>query len=315
VQAQHHFCYGPQWRKIVWLFALGFTAVSLALLRVITHGLGAALAIVPLGFALVATLRRLLFPRFIELGQDSLTVCAGFLQTRTRRIAYAEIQEACEAATGKLRVLALKTKAGKIEISSILMPDMASYVLVRDFVTSQIPQPPTPAGPLPPSERGKYCFECSYEGNGEIYDSNGEILWHARTLHRRRFLPYPFGFFRLPDFVVYDQANLELFRVKRERKWPRARFLMVGNGAPICTIRQRSVLLNKYTLEFADGQHWTFRMPLFTVDFGGSSQAGETIRVRLWSHNVWYVFIEPTADRPQLAAALAFIHRERLRCN
>jgi hypothetical protein len=54
---------------------------------------------------------------------------------------------------------------------------------------------------------------------------------------------------------------------------------------------------------------------LFTVSFGGWSEAGEKIRVRIRTHNIWYVLIDTNVDSPQLVAALAFIHRERLRFN
>jgi len=90
---------------------------------------------------------------------------------------------------------------------------------------------------------------------------------------------------------------------------------MLENGLPVCTINQRSFLRNKFTLNFTSGQKWVFRMPLFTVKFGGMSETGERIRVRFWSHNIWYVMIDTKADSAQLAVALAFIHRERLRFN
>src|SRR5208282_5234518 len=73
-------------------------------------------------------------------------------------------------------------------------------VAKRDFITSRVaPKEKN----VPPIEAGKYCFRCSYEGIGEIYDSNGGILWHFKTLHKRPH--YPYGLFRLPDFVVYDK--------------------------------------------------------------------------------------------------------------
>jgi hypothetical protein len=90
---------------------------------------------------------------------------------------------------------------------------------------------------------------------------------------------------------------------------------MVENGSPICTIKLRSILRNKYSFDFANGQRWVFRVPLFTVNFSGVSETGEKIRVRLRSHNIWYVIIDAKADNPKLVAVLAFIHRERLRIN
>jgi hypothetical protein len=130
MERQRYFAYGPQWRFILCLFAAGFVLLFLAFLHVVSFGVGVALGIVPLGLALVATLRRLLFRRFIELGQDTFLVCTGVLQARARRIAYADIQETCEAVTGRMKVLTLKTKEGDVEISSTLMPDMSSYTLV-----------------------------------------------------------------------------------------------------------------------------------------------------------------------------------------
>ena len=89
---------------------------------------------------------------------------------------------------------------------------------------------------------------------------------------------------------------------------------MLEDGRPVSTIRQRSIFLNKYTMDFADGRRWTFQMPLFTVVFGGVSGSGALVRVRLETHNVWYVLIDSGVDTLHLVSSLAFIHRERLRC-
>ena len=121
--------------------------------------------------------------------------------------------------------------------------------------------------------------------------------------------------FDCPIFVVYDKAEKEIFRIKIERKWALAQFAMLENGSPICIINQRSILRNKFTLNFRNGQKWVFKMPLFTVSFGGWSEAGKTIRIRIRNHNIWCVLIDTNVDSPQLTAALAFILRERLRFN
>ncbi len=90
---------------------------------------------------------------------------------------------------------------------------------------------------------------------------------------------------------------------------------MLENNLPIGPINQRSFLRNKFTLNFTNGQKWIFRMPLFTARFNGLSETGEKIRVGVRTHNIWYVSIDAHAASPQLVAALAFIHRERLRFN
>ena len=302
------FTYGPQWRQIVIMFALG--AAILALVGRKSFGFGLAFSFLPLSFALMGTVRRLFLPRFLEVKQDALLLQTGFLRTKVKRIPYAEIEKTSEVKRGRMTVFYLRTKERTFEINSILLPNMASYVAIKNFITSCV----TPKEKIiPPIEAGKYCFRCSYEGNGEIYDSNGGILWRFKTLHKRPH--YPYGLFRLPDFVAYDKSDKELFRIKLERKWSLGQFVMLENGLPVCTVNQRSFLRNKFTLNFTNGQKWGFHMPLFTVKFGGLSGTGDKIRVRVRTHNIWYVMIDTKADSAQLAVALAFIQRERLRFN
>jgi hypothetical protein len=302
------FTYGPQWRQIVVMFALG--VAILAFVGRKSFGFGLAFSFLPLSFAFLGTVRRLFFPRFLELGQDTLSISTGFFQARVTKILYADIEQTSEVKRGRMTTFYLRTKERSFEINSILLPNMAGYVAVRDFINSSV----APKEKIvPPIEAGKYCFRCSYEGNGEIYDSNGGILWRFKTLHKHPH--YPYGFFRLPDFVVHDKTDKEVFRIKLERKLALAQFMMLENSLPICTINQRSFFRNKFTLNFTNGQKWIFKMPLFTANFGGWSEAGEKIQVRFRSHNIWYVLIDTKADSAQLVVALAFIHRERLRFN
>ncbi len=290
------------------MFVLG--AVILTFVGRKSLGFGIAFGFLPLSFALMGTVRRLFLPRFLELREDTVSISTGFYQAKVTEILYADIEQTSEIKRGRMTTYYLRTKERTFEINSILLPNMASYIAVRDFITSRItPKEKT----APPIEAGKYCFKCSYEGNGEIYDSNGGILWRFKTLHKRPH--YPYGLFRLPDFVVNDKSDKELFRIKLERKWSLGQFVMLEDGLPVCTINQRSFLRNKFTLNFTGGQKWVFRMPLFTVRFGGLSETGEKIRVGVRTHNIWYVFIDANIDSPQLVAALAFIHRERLRLN
>ena len=173
------------------------------------------------------------------------------------------------------------------------------------------PDEPSPEEINPRAHPGAYCFHCTWSGNGEIYDSAGKILWRCRTGPEHFYSTY--GLFQLPDFVVSDTAERELLRIRRESRLP-SRFVMLEDGRPVCTISQRSIFLNKYALNFADGSRWTFQMPLFTVYFSGKSEKGALVRVLLETHNVWYVRIDSGVDTLHLVSSLAFIHRERLRC-
>lgn len=302
------FSYGPRARQIIIMFALG--AAILAVTEIKSFALSLVLSFLPLAFALMGMVRRLFFPRFLELRADALLLPAGLLQANVRKISYADIEHTSEVKRGRMITMYLRTKERSFEITSILLPDLASYVAVRDFINSRVPPVTKPA---PSVEAGKYCFQCNYEGDGEIYNSIGEPVWRFRTLHKRPH--YPYGLFKLPDFVVHDNASKELFRIKLKRKWPLPHFEMIENGSLVCTLKQRSLLRNKFTLCFANGQKWTFKEPLFSVSFSGWSEAGEKIQARLWTHNVWYVLIDAKVDNPQLVASLAFIHRERLRFN
>lgn len=304
----HQFPYNPQWRIILFGFAFGGVAAvwgEISHIWLITWVFGISFVI----FALVLTVRRLAFPKFLRLEQDSISIPKGFLRSWIVKIPYAEIENGWERTSGSMNVLVLQVNRRTFEIHSMMLPDKASYVWVRDFVKSRF----TPKAEEPKlAERGKYCFRCSYEGIGKIYNSIGEVLWQTKTLHFRR-PHYPYGFFRLPDFVVYDSAEKEICRIKLKRRFGLAEFVMIENGVATCTIKQKSILRNKYTLEFSNGQKWVFRMPLFTINFSGISENGEKIQARLRAHETWYVLIDVVADNPQLVAALAFIHRERLR--
>ncbi|HEX3890316.1 MAG TPA: hypothetical protein VHX90_05640 [Verrucomicrobiae bacterium] len=301
------FPYNPQWRIILFGFAFGGALLLFGKIHWMLFVLGIPFTV----FAFMLAVRRLAFPKFLKLEQDSLSIPKGFLRTSIAKISYADIENGWETVRGSASAtLHIQVKKHTIEIPSMMLEDMASYVAIRDFVKSRFPQKEKTIQQV---EAGKYCFKCSYEGNGEIYNSNGEIIWRFKTLHKRPH--YPYGFFRLPDFVIYDKTDKEIFRIKLERKWALAQFMMLENGLSVCTINQRSIFRNKLTLNFANGQKWIFRMPLFTVRFGGLSETGEKIRVGVRTHNIWYVSIDTNVDSPQLVAALAFIHRERLRFN
>ena len=63
-----------------------------------------------------------------------------------------------------------------------------------------------------PGDPMNYGFQCTYEGSGAIYEAGKkEPLWRFAGQEGRR-ERYPYGFFRLPDFVVYDPDKRERFR-------------------------------------------------------------------------------------------------------
>ena len=271
------------------------------------------------GLGLVIAARRLFSPRVLELENDALLLPTGFFRTRVERIPYDQIESLGEktlnSLIARIRIFKLFACGRLFEIVSARLRSEAEYEAIGDFLKA-LPGPKEKqlARESAPVVPGKYCFRCSYEGNGVIFNSRGDALWRTETRHRGR-PRYPYGLFRLPDFVVSDPAGREFVTIKRERGFIFSTCVMLENGQPVCRISQRSVLLNQYTLDFDGASKWRFQMRLFTVVFGGTSDTGATVLVRVAGHNTWFVQIDSEADNPRLAVALAFIHRERLRSN
>ena len=162
------------------------------------------------------------------------------------------------------------------------------------------------------TETNEYGFRCNSDGSGEIYNRDNKVLWRFRTQHRNNRMAFFYSLFRLlPDFVFYDTTEQELLTIRCEERYPLTRFVMVEKGSAVCTIQQKSILQNKYIIEFNDGDRWVFHLPLFTVFYKGVSENGEEVQVRMEHHHTWYVKISSSSDNLRLVAALALIHRER----
>ena len=73
----------------------------------------------------------------------------------------------------------------------------------------------------------------------------------------------------------------------------------------------RSLFRIKYSIDIQGAGSWTFRLPLFTVQFRGDSQAGTDVWVIVGPSKMeWNILIRPGTNDLRLLAALAFIHNE-----
>jgi hypothetical protein len=313
--------YNPQWRAIGGLLAIGlmFLMFGATVLRhrrdagailfmgliVLFGGLLTLLALLMLG-------RRLFLRRFLALEAEVLVIPCGFLRARPRTIPYTDIETSRETTRSGTCTFSLRAKGQTSDVLSNFFVDIESYRAVRDFLRSHVEsnKKSRPKRERQPGEGIPYGFQCNWDGNGAIYkledNPDGDLLWHVRRLHPSRFFP-------VPDFGVFETDGRERFRIKIERRLPKARFVMVENGRTICTIRQRTFLFTKYTLDFVNGPKWSVHIPLFTVCFRAESDTGAKVRIRLVQHPQWLVLIDDGADSPELVAALAFLHRERQR--
>jgi uncharacterized protein YxjI len=164
------------------------------------------------------------------------------------------------------------------------------------------------------TEVHEYGFLCTFDGNGEIYNRDNKMLWRFKTIFRNSRPVFPCSVFRLlPDFILYDTDSQELLTIRCEQGYPLPRFVMIDNDSSVCTIKQMSILQNKYIIEFNSGYKWTFKIPLFTVFYKGVSESGVEVQVRMQRHDTWHVQIPSNIDNLRLVAAFAFLHREQQR--
>ncbi len=157
----------------------------------------------------------------------------------------------------------------------------------------------------------QYCFQIGSETEwpGVILSEPGVIRWRYTTDPKRE----PWSAANLlgkPHFVVTDADGHESLRVRRAKRFP-PRFEMIEHGETVGRIALRSLLRNRYTLQFRDEPNWTFHMPLFTVYFRAESTSGREVLVRVGpSKKQWNLLAEPGTASSYLLCALAFIHRE-----
>lgn len=161
------------------------------------------------------------------------------------------------------------------------------------------------------SELRDYCFCSTWDGDGEIYNREGAIVWRFLTTgvrdHAVAVEP------QLPSvFAFYDEGKRELLTIRRERRFPMARFKIIENGLLAGTIRQESPVFTRYALEFPNGSNWKLYLPMFSVSIRGVSDAGGEILARFRMRRQWYVRLGAGMDTPPMMAALAYIIRKKL---
>ena len=164
-----------------------------------------------------------------------------------------------------------------------------------------------------PDDCKDYRLDSSWEGDGQILDGANKLLWRYKSVGGNIFRSSVYGFLCLPPFVVQDLEGRELLVFKRIRRFPLSVFEVKEGNHVVGTIRKQSLLFTKYLLEFESGLRCTFYMPRFAVWFHGITETGGRVLVRLWHHRVWYVRLDSSIDSFHLVAAIALIHRERLR--
>ena len=128
--------YNPRFRMIVY-----FVVVSMIIQEVGSFTgsrLFAAASMILLAFSALLTLRRLLWPRYLTLADDSMTVPSGFLGLNSKRIGLEGISRVWVNRISSSSILCVKAAEGRIEISDIFLPDSVVFDSLKRFLESKV---------------------------------------------------------------------------------------------------------------------------------------------------------------------------------
>jgi len=161
------------------------------------------------------------------------------------------------------------------------------------------------------NEFADYCFCSDWDGNGEIYNRDGKVVWRFRSTGLGcRAADSGNG---SPLFVFSGADGKELAVIRREKRLPLARFAVFENDSRTCTIWQRTLTFSKYELEFKKAK-WTLRMPMFSVFMRATANDGSEILFRVHSRRQWFMRMPAGSDETSMMTALAYVARKKLQC-
>jgi len=97
-----------------------------------------AASVILLAFSVLLTLRRLLWPRYLTLAEDSMTIPCGFLRLKSKRIGFDGISRVWVARISSSSILCVKAAEGRIEIPDIFLPDSTVFDSLKRFLESKV---------------------------------------------------------------------------------------------------------------------------------------------------------------------------------
>jgi hypothetical protein len=143
-----------------------------------------------------------------------------------------------------------------------------------------------------------------------VVNDKGIVRWRYDNRFNRSSFGLGNPFFKA-DFVLAGPDEKEELIIRRVSFIPSIFFMREPDGGILGEIRMRSVLRNKYTIDFKGGDSWTFRMPLFTTNFWGDSNEEAGVWVMVGPSKMeWNILVSPGIDDRLLVPAVAFVHHE-----
>jgi hypothetical protein len=146
--------------------------------------------------------------------------------------------------------------------------------------------------------------------SGTVTDDQGVVRWRYGVRKTARG-PWRGNPWCKPDFFIHAEGDPAAEIVIRRVSFIPSIFEIIEGRQSIGRIRMRSLFRIKYAIEIAGAEALTFRLPLFTVRFWGSSEDGVKIWVMIGPSKMeWNILFEPGLDVRKTIAAVSFIHTE-----
>jgi hypothetical protein len=144
------YAFNLPWRGVV-ACAVCYIGLALFMAHLARKFVGAFfVCLAALGFmfaclACIMIMRRLIFPRVLELSEDAVLFPRGFLRTRIVRFRYEDMVRMTECNIAGQSGLSMFTGMGRFEIGSSRFTNIAHYQAVRNFIFAKasVPTPPS----------------------------------------------------------------------------------------------------------------------------------------------------------------------------
>lgn len=145
--------------------------------------------------------------------------------------------------------------------------------------------------------------------SGKIFDEHGSIRWQYDAVRNPegRNWRNPLN---KPDFVFTNPAGHAEILIRRMSFVPSVFQILEGTNS-IGRVSLQGLLGIKYRILLDGYGTSTFRLPLFTVRFGGDTDNGPSIWVVVGPSKMqWNVLLKPGTNDRGLVVSLAFIHNQ-----
>ena len=129
--------YDPRWRLIMVVLGIGAGLLGVGATNLVSLPFVGAIGATLVGGAFLLIVRRLAFPRSLELRLGELSLPTGFFQFRTAHVPYSEITGAREIFLPLTAVIRIATDGRGFDITSTLLKNAEAYHELRDFILNQ----------------------------------------------------------------------------------------------------------------------------------------------------------------------------------